>query len=57
MKIVFRPLDRAVWWLEHVLRHPGLYAGKAAVHKLSWVQYFLLDIIGFVFSVVSINKI
>ncbi len=51
----FRPLDRAVWWLEHVLRHPTLYAGKAAVHKLTWFQYFLLDIIGFILVVQKYN--
>ena len=40
-----RPLDRAVWWIEHIMRHPDLYQRKSPVHQLSWYQYFLLDVI------------
>ena len=40
-----RPLDRAVWWIEHIMRHPDLYPRKSPVHQLSWYQYFLLDVI------------
>ncbi len=53
---VFRPLDRAIWWMEHVIRHPKLYAGKAAVHKLTWAQYFLVDVIAFTALVTLLNS-
>ena len=39
------PLQRAAWWLEHVMRHPYEYRNKSPVHKLSWYQYFCLDVI------------
>ena len=42
---ITRPLDRAIWWVEHVMRHPTMYAGKSPVHKLYWHQYFLLDVL------------
>ena len=40
-----RPLDRAVWWIEHVMRHPTMYQGTSPAHKLTWYQYFLLDVV------------
>ena len=42
-----RPTDRAVWWVEHLMRHPKMYQGRSPVHKLHWFQYFLLDVIAF----------
>ena len=42
---ITRPLDRAIWWVEHVMRHPTMYAGKSPVHNLYWHQYFLLDVL------------
>ena len=44
---ITRPLDRAVWWIEHIIRHPHMYEGKSPVHKLAWYQYFLLDVLAF----------
>merc|ERR1712008_272169 len=44
---ITRPLDRAIWWIEHIMRHPFMYQGKSPVHKLYWFQYFLLDVIAF----------
>ena len=42
-----RPLDRAIWWIEHIMRHPTMYEGRSPVHKLRWFQYFLLDVLAF----------
>merc|ERR1711953_178814 len=57
---ITRPLDRAVWWIEHIIRHPHMYEGKSPVHKLSWYQYFLLDVLAFgavlIFIVIQIIK-
>lgn len=38
------PVDRTVYWIEYVLRHPGARHLRAAVHQLSFCQYFLLDV-------------
>ena len=51
---ITRPLDRAVWWIEHVMRHPKMYGGRSPVHKLAWYQYFLLDVIAFLVVVLYI---
>ncbi len=31
-----RPLDRAVWWLEFLIRHPGKNHMRSPVHDLAW---------------------
>ena len=51
---ITRPLDRAVWWVEHVMRHPTMYVGKSPVHKLYWFQYFLLDVLAFFLAILYI---
>lgn len=33
-----------MYWLEYVLRHRGAPHLRAAVHELSFCQYFLLDV-------------
>ena len=40
-----KPVERAIWWIEHIMRHPFMYEGKSPVHKLYWFQYFLLDVL------------
>jgi len=45
------PLDRSVWWLEYLLRHPHNTGMKSPAVRLAWYQYFLLDVIAF-FSVI-----
>ena len=52
MDQINKPLDRAVWWLEHIMRHPGMYIGKSGAHRLNWIQYNLLDVYGFIVAVV-----
>ena len=51
---ITRPLDRAVWWIEHVMRHPKMYEGKSPVHKLAWYQYYLLDVLLFFATLIYI---
>ena len=45
------PLDRAVWWMEYLLRHPGNPGMRNPARHLSWVQYFLIDVIAFFVAV------
>ena len=41
-----KPLDRAVWWIEHLIRHPTLAPYmKSPVHNLTWYQYYLMDVL------------
>lgn len=51
---ITRPLDRAVWWVEHIMRHPTMYVGKSPIHKLYWFQYFLLDVLAFILAILYI---
>ena len=39
------PLQRATWWLEHIMRYPQHYIKRSPVHKLAWYQYFCIDVI------------
>ncbi|XP_053450549.1 UDP-glucuronosyltransferase 2A2 isoform X2 [Nycticebus coucang] len=45
-----KPLDRAVFWIEFVMRHRGAKHLRAAAHDLTWVQYHSLDVIGFLLA-------
>lgn len=38
------PVERTVYWIEYILRHRGAPHLRAAVHQLSFCQYFLLDV-------------
>ena len=48
------PLDRAVWWLEYLLRHPHNPDMKPVTHQLNWLQYFLLDVIAAILLILTI---
>ncbi|KAM4854324.1 UDP-glucuronosyltransferase 2A2 isoform 1-T1 [Thomomys bottae] len=48
-----KPLDRAVFWIEFVMRHKGAKHLRVAAHDLSWFQYHSLDVIGFLLACVS----
>uniref|UniRef100_A0A1B6KXZ3 UDP-glucuronosyltransferase n=1 Tax=Graphocephala atropunctata TaxID=36148 RepID=A0A1B6KXZ3_9HEMI len=39
------PLDRALYWVEYVLRHQGAPHLQSAAKDLSFIQYFMLDTI------------
>nr|XP_044986121.1 UDP-glucuronosyltransferase 2B1-like [Jaculus jaculus] len=47
-----KPLDRAVFWIEFVMRHKGAKHLRPALHDLSWFQYHSLDVLGFLLACV-----
>uniref|UniRef100_A0A8C0R8T8 UDP-glucuronosyltransferase n=1 Tax=Canis lupus dingo TaxID=286419 RepID=A0A8C0R8T8_CANLU len=48
-----KPLDRAVFWIEYVMRHQGAKHLRPASHDLTWFQYHSLDVIGFLLACVA----
>ncbi|XP_067413023.1 UDP-glucuronosyltransferase 2C1-like isoform X2 [Emydura macquarii macquarii] len=45
-----KPLDRAVFWIEFVMRHKGAKHLRPAAHQLTWYQYYCLDVLAFLFT-------
>lgn len=39
------PKEEVIYWTEYVIKHKGAHHLKTAALKLSWYQYFLIDII------------
>ena len=49
-----KPLDRAVYWTEYVLRHKGARHLRSAARDLNFIQYHSLDVIGLIIAVLLI---
>ncbi|CAH1105628.1 unnamed protein product [Psylliodes chrysocephalus] len=49
-----KQLDKAVFWIEYVIRHKGAAHLRSPALNLRWYQLYLLDIISFVVVLVSI---
>ncbi|XP_017275649.1 UDP-glucuronosyltransferase 1A1 [Kryptolebias marmoratus] len=49
------PLDLSVYWTEYVMKHKGVKHLKAAVHDLNWFQYFCLDVITVLATVLLVS--
>ncbi|XP_048220624.1 UDP-glucuronosyltransferase 2A2-like isoform X1 [Perognathus longimembris pacificus] len=49
-----KPLDRAVFWIEFVMRHKGAKHLRVAAHDLTWLQYHSLDVIAFLLACVAV---
>ena len=47
------PLERAVWWVEYVIRHRGAPFLKPHSLDLAWYQYHLLDVLAFIILVIA----
>ncbi|XP_066283174.1 UDP-glucuronosyltransferase 2C1-like [Branchiostoma lanceolatum] len=47
------PMERAVWWIEHVIKHGRLPHLRARAGELPWYQYYLLDVAVFLLTVCS----
>ncbi|KAJ8708425.1 hypothetical protein PYW07_010550 [Mythimna separata] len=45
-----KPLDRGIWWIEHVLRHGGAKHLRAPAANMSWAQYLEFELLAVVFS-------
>lgn len=45
-------LNTAVYWVEYVIRHRGAHHLRSAAVDLQWYQYYLLDVIAFIMSVI-----
>ncbi|NXD15129.1 UD2A2 glucuronosyltransferase, partial [Nothocercus nigrocapillus] len=49
-----KPLERAVFWIEFVMRHKGAKHLRPASHHLTWYQYHCLDVLAFLFICIAI---
>jgi len=38
-----KSLDKAIYWIEYVIRHNGAFHLKSAAGQLTWYEFFLLD--------------
>lgn len=48
------PLNLSVFWMEFVMRHKGAKHLRAAVHDLNWIQYFSLDVMALLATVLFV---
>ncbi|XP_066289814.1 UDP-glucuronosyltransferase 2C1-like [Branchiostoma lanceolatum] len=46
-------MERAVWWIEHVIKHGGLPHLRARAVELPFYQYYLLDVAALLLAVCS----
>ncbi|XP_028813741.1 UDP-glucuronosyltransferase 2C1-like [Denticeps clupeoides] len=49
-----KPLDRALFWIEFVMRNKGAKHLRVQAHNLSWFQYYCLDVAVFLLTVVGL---
>ena len=48
-----KPIDRTIWHIEHLIRNPNLIEHmRPPVHDLTWYQYFMLDVMAFLGSLI-----
>jgi len=39
-----KPLDKAIYWIEYVIRHNGAHHLKTAGNQLNWIQFLSIDV-------------
>ncbi|XP_013186737.2 UDP-glycosyltransferase UGT5 isoform X3 [Amyelois transitella] len=44
------PLERAVWWTEHILRHGGGRHLRSPAANISWTQYYEVELITYLLA-------
>lgn len=50
-----KPLDTAVYWVEYVMRHSGAVHYQSSALKLLWFQYYSIDVIATLLSLICIT--
>ena len=48
-------LDKAVFYVEYVMRHKGAQHLKSPAKELNWIQFFLIDVIIFTAAVLFVS--
>ncbi|KAI8513627.1 UDP-glucuronosyltransferase 2A1 [Branchiostoma belcheri] len=48
------PMERAIWWIEHVIKHGGLPHLKSRAIDLPFYQYYLLDVLALIVTVIAV---
>ncbi|XP_066137697.1 UDP-glycosyltransferase UGT5-like [Euwallacea fornicatus] len=51
---IMKPMETAVYWMEHVIRHGGVSHLKVAGIKLPWYKYYMMDVIVFLALIVAL---
>ncbi|CAG7835758.1 unnamed protein product [Allacma fusca] len=51
------PLDRAVYWVEYVLRYQGATHLRSVGRDLSFIQYYSLDVISFFIGILALAAV
>ncbi|XP_041642602.1 UDP-glucuronosyltransferase 2A2-like isoform X1 [Cheilinus undulatus] len=49
-----KPLDRAIFWIEFVMRHKGAKHLRTESYKMSTIQYHSIDVMAFLLAVILI---
>ncbi|XP_017774703.1 PREDICTED: UDP-glucuronosyltransferase 2C1-like [Nicrophorus vespilloides] len=49
------PMDKAVFWIEHVAKHRGAKHMKPMATELAWYQYMLIDVFAFLAAIVLLT--
>lgn len=44
-------IEKAIWWIEYVIRHKGASHLKSTAVDMAWYEYFLVDVMLFIFSI------
>ncbi|XP_066301022.1 UDP-glucuronosyltransferase 2C1-like [Branchiostoma lanceolatum] len=48
------PMERAIWWIEHVIKHGGLPHLRSRAIELPFYQYYLLDVLALIVAVITV---
>jgi hypothetical protein len=49
------PMDNAIWWIEHVIRHKGASHLRNKSRDMPWYQVQLLDIMAIILAIIILT--